>query len=186
MVLFASKMRNASDTGNLYTNALYKETKYMVWVTVEAWHVDTKSDKAPGARFGEFRDRAIHVTIYSAPDEGFATLQQDASPYSNLFLDSRVMTRGVLNKNRDIVSIGGMLYEMCITFQDEVYFNGMKEVLDNGKHRGASGQFGSVKVLCAEMCGYDRVMLEDRTSYVTFQLRPGSKPRRSLGEAVFI
>jgi len=83
--------------------------------------------------------------------------------------------RGVLDKNHDIVSIGGMLYEMCITFQDEVYFNGMKEVLDGGKYRGASGRFGTVKVLCVEMCGYERVRLEDFLSYVTFQLRPDAK-----------
>jgi hypothetical protein len=182
MVLFASKMRNASNTGNLYTDALCDKTKYMVWVTVEAWHMNTRNDNSPGARFGEFCDRAMHITIYSAPEEGFAKLQENASPYSNLFLDSRMMTRGVLNKNYDVVTIGGMLYEMCITFQDEVYFNGMKEVLDNGKHRGASGQFGSVKVLCAEMCGYDRVMLEDATSWVSFQLRPGSKYMYVLGQ----
>ncbi len=80
------------------------------------------------------------------------------------------------------MSMGGMLYEMCITFQDEVYFDGMKAVLDDGEFRGASGQFGSVKVLCAEMCGYDRVMLEDANSYVTFQLRPGSKHMYVLGQ----
>jgi hypothetical protein len=75
-----------------------------------------------------------------------------------------------------------MLYEMCITFQDEVYFNGMKAILDGSKYRGASGQFGSVKVLAAEMCGYDRVMLEDAVSYVTFQLRPDSEHMYVLGQ----
>ncbi len=92
------------------------------------------------------------------------------------------MLRGALDKDHDIVSIGGMLYEMCVTFQEEMYFNGMKDVLDNGEFRGASGQFGAVKVLCAEMCGYDRVMLEDNSSYVTFQLRPGSKHMYVLGQ----
>jgi len=92
------------------------------------------------------------------------------------------MMRGVFDKDHDLVSIGGMLYEMCITFQDEVYFNGMKEVLDGGKYHGASGQFGTVKVLCVEMCGYDRVMLEDNSSFVTFQLRPGSKHMYVLGQ----
>lgn len=165
-----------------YSNPIWDKVKYLVWVTVEAWHVDTKNDDAPGGRFGEFKDRAVHVTIYGAPDQGFEKLQEESSVYSNLSLDSRLMTRGVIDKDHDIVSIGGMLYEMCITFQDEVYFNGMKDVLDGGKFRGASGQFGSVKVLCAEMCGYDRVMLEDSASYVTFQLRPGSKHMYVLGQ----
>lgn len=165
-----------------YSNPIWDKVKYLVWVTVEAWHTDTKNDDVPGGRFGEFKDRLIHITIYGAPDQGFEKLQEESSVYSNLSLDSRLMSRGVIEKDHDIVSIGGMLYEMCITFQDEVYFNGMKDVLDNGEFRGASGQFGTVKVLCAEMCGYDRVMLEDSASYVTFQLRPDSKHMYVLGQ----
>ncbi|OGF82352.1 hypothetical protein A3B18_00150 [Candidatus Giovannonibacteria bacterium RIFCSPLOWO2_01_FULL_46_13] len=166
----------------VYSNPIWDKVRYLVWVTVEAWHADTKNDDVPGGRFGEFKDRLIHITIYSAPDQGFEKLREESSAYSNLVLDSRLMTRGVIEKDHDIVSIGGMLYEMCITFQDEVYFNGMKDVLDTGPFRGASGQFGMVKVLCAEMCGYDRVMLEDNSSYVTFQLRPGSKHMYVLGQ----
>lgn len=165
-----------------YTDPIWANVKHLVWVTVEAWYVDTKNDEVSGGRFGEFKDRTIRITIYGAPDQGFEKLQEESSVYSNLSLDSRLMTRGVLDKDYDIVSMGGMLYEMCITFQDEVYFNGMKEVLDGGKYRGASGQFGTVKVLCAEMCGYDRVMLEDSASYVTFQLRPDSKHMYVLGQ----
>jgi len=165
-----------------YSNPIWNKVKYLVWVTVEAWHADIKNDDVPGGRFGEFKDRLIHITIYGAPDQGFEKLQEESSVYSNLSLDSRLMTCGVIEKDHDIVSIGGMLYEMCITFQDEVYFNGMKDVLDNGDLRGASGQFGTVKVLCAEMCGYDRVMLEDSASYITFQLRPDSKHMYVLGQ----
>lgn len=179
--LWTGRVTFANNTEG-YSNPIWGEVKYLVWVTVEAWHADTKNDDVPGGRFGEFKDRSIHITIYSEPDQGFEKLQEESSVYSNLSLDSRLMTRGVIDKDHDIVSIGGMLYEMCITFQDEVYFNGMKEVLDGGKYRGASGQFGSVKVLCAEMCGYDRVMLEDSVSYVTFQLRPGSRHMYVLGQ----
>jgi len=75
----------------------------------------------------------VRVTIYNEPDEGFKKLKENASIYENLLLNSHVMMRGVLDKNHDIISIGGMLYEMCITFQDEVYFNGMKAILDSGK-----------------------------------------------------
>ena len=165
-----------------YSDPIWDKVKYLVWVTVEAWHADTKNDDVPGGRFGEFKDRSVHITIYGAPDQGFEKLQEESSVYSNLALDSRLMTRGVIEKDHDIVSIGGMLYEMCIAFQDEVYFNGMKDVLDNIEFRGASGQFGTVKVLCAEMCGYDRVMIEDSASYVTFQLRPDSKHMYVLGQ----
>jgi hypothetical protein len=139
------------------------------------WRADTKNKDVPGGRLGEFKDRSIHITIYGKPDQGFKKLQEESSVYLNLSLDDQLMARGIRDKNRGIVIIVGMLHEMCITFQDEVYFNGMKDVLDGGEFRGASGQFGTVKVLCAEMCGYDRVMLKDSTSYVSFQLGQGSK-----------
>jgi hypothetical protein len=85
------------------------------------------------------------------------------------------------DNNRDVTIIGGRLDELCRLFQEDVYFNGMKDILDQGNNRGASGQFGSVKVLCAEMCGYDRVMLEDAMSWMSFQLRPEAKMMYVLG-----
>jgi len=169
-------------TDGFYTNPIWNEVKYLVWVTVEAWHKDTGNDDGPESRFGEFVDRSARVTIYREPDEGFEKLQDASNVYEHLRLDSRLMTRGMIDKDRDILMMTGMLGELCITFQDEVYFNGMKDILDRGDLRGASGQFGAVKVLCAEMCGYDRVTLEDNSSYVTFQLSPESKHMYVLGQ----
>lgn len=165
-----------------YANPIHAIVKYLVWVTVETWHTDTKNEDAPEGRFGEFRDRSAHVTIYGEPDEGFEKLQEESSVYANLSLDARVMMHGIFKKDHDIVSMGGMLYEMCITFQDEVYFNGMKDILDGNKNRGASGQFGGVKVLCFEMCGCVRIMLEDPASFVTFQIHTESKHMYVLGQ----
>lgn len=173
----------ATKNGQTYSNPIWDKVKYLVWVTVEAWHADTKDDNAPGGRFGDFRDRSMKITIYGAPSQGFEKLQEESNVYTNLSLDSRLMIEGAIDNNYDIIAMSGMLSELCIMFQDEVYFNGMKDAFYAGKYRGASGQFGSVRVLCAEMCGYDRVMLEDDTSYVTFQLRPDSKNLYVLGQS---
>lgn len=174
-VLYTFKEINASGTGYLCSDSIAGKTKCLVWVTVEAWYMDTKDDDAPEGRFGKFVDRSLKITIYKKPTGGFSELHQRASVYEHLRLDSRLMSNGAADKDSDILCMNGMLYEMCITFQDEVYFNGMKEILDQSGVRGASGQFGPVKVLCAEMLDYNRVMLEDAVSYVTFQLRPDSK-----------
>ena len=147
------------------------DLKYFVWVTVEAWHSDKKNDDAPNDRVGDFKENIIKITIYSTPKQGFEKLERESDVYWNLLLDNKLMKRGVIDKNLDIVTIGGMLSEMCITFQEEVYLNGMKKVLDEGKYRGASGQFGTVKVFCADDC----ITLKDSTSYITFELRPCSK-----------
>ncbi|MFA5744995.1 MAG: hypothetical protein WC887_02170 [Candidatus Paceibacterota bacterium] len=163
-----------------YSNPIWDITKFFVWVTVEAWYMDTKND-IPKDRFGEFRDRSVHITIYGAPDCGFEKLQEQSCPAENLYLDSDVLMRATLINNHDIITIGGRLDELCRLFQDEVYFNGMKTVLDGGEYRGASGQFGAAKVLCAEMCGYDRVMLEDSVCWITFQLRPDASMMYVLG-----
>jgi hypothetical protein len=58
----------------------------------------------------------------------------------------------------------------------------MKALLDAGQFRGASGQFGPIKVLAAEMCGYDRVMLEDAVSWISLQLRPDCHHMYVLGQ----
>ena len=163
-------------------NPLWNKTKCLVWVTVEAWHKDSRKDDGPESRFGEFVERTIQLTVYGKPECGFEKLHENANVYENLRIDSNTMIQGALKKDHDLVSMNGMLYEMCIMFQDQVYFNGMKKILDNCNARGASGQFGPVKVLCAEMCGYDRVMLQDANCYVVFQLRPGSDSMYVLGQ----
>ena len=155
-----------------YRDPIWDKVKYLVWVSVDAWHVDTKDNDN---RFGDFIERIVTVTIYTEPEHGFEKLQEEASVYKNLWLDSDVMMRGALKNNRDILTINGMLYEMCKNFEEDVYFAGMKDILDKGPYRGASGQFGSAKVLCAELCGYDRVMLQDSACHITFQLQPESK-----------
>ena len=100
---------------------------------------------------------------------------------NHLELDTRVFTRAVFEHNYDIIVIDGRLAELCTLFQDEVFFNGMKDIIDKSGVRGASGQFGHVKVLCAEMCGYDRVMLEGADCWVSYQLRPESNTMYVLG-----
>lgn len=164
---------------NLYSRPIHTLVKHLVWATVEAWHQDTKDDDH---RFGRFLDRSVHLTVYTAPAKGFEKLQEEANIWENLSLDSKTLIRGGARGDHDLITMSGMLYEMCIWFQDLVYFNGMKKVLDEGKVRGASGQFGQVRVLAAEMCGYDRIMLEDAVSWISFQLRPGSKNMYVLGE----
>ncbi|MCC6934704.1 MAG: hypothetical protein IT406_03415 [Candidatus Yanofskybacteria bacterium] len=161
-----------------YTKPICDKVAYLVWVTVEAWHKMTGVAAAP---FGEFVDRLVEVTIYGAPDCGFEKLQEKSNVYENLHLDSNTLMNAMLDNDFDIISINGQLSELCQSFQDDVYFSGMKEVLDKGNVRGASGQLGPVKVLVGEMCGYDRVQLEDGSCWVSFQLRPGAKNMYVLG-----
>jgi|GEM_PF-1237182 len=160
---------------------IHNDVKYLVWVSVEMWYADTKSDNFV-ERFGKPLSRDIWITIYRKPEEGFLKLEENSSLVENLQLDSDTLMRAVFEKNQDILVIGGRLDELCKQFQDEVYFNGMKEIFNAGKFRGASGKFGSVEVLCAEMCGYDRIMLQDSMSWVSFQLRPGQENLYVLGE----
>lgn len=161
-----------------YTDPIRNKVEYLVWVTVKAWHKGTKDLDQP---FGEFVDRSAAVTIYGKPDVGFEKLQEQANVYDNLFLDSNTLMDGTFRKDHDIIVISGQLAELCRLFQDEVYFNGMKDVLDNGNVRGASGTLGPVKVLVGEMCGYDRIQIENDSSWVSLQLRPGGSNMYVLG-----
>jgi len=182
-VFYTSKMRNASNNGYLHANSIVDKMKYMVWVSIEAWHKGSGNHGGVeiGARFGKLTERSMEITIYSEPDEGFDKLHENSPLMNHLYLSSNVIMRAISTQNHDILAIDGRIAELCTLFQDEVYFNGMKDILDNSRCRGASGQFGPVKVLCAGMCGYDRVMLEDPNCWVTYQLRPGAKSMYVLG-----
>ncbi len=162
---------------------IFDKVKYLVWVKIETWHTDTKLDDfdRPGARFGELRERSFDVTVYKEPKCGFRDLSRHSSKAENLYLDSKTFIEAYHNKDEEILSINGRLDELCRQFQDEVYFDGMKEIRERGEFRGASARFGATKLLCTEMCGYDRVMLEDSVCWISFQLRPEATTMYVLG-----
>lgn len=167
--------------GGWYSDPYWDMVDNLVWVTVEAWHDDARNDDLPEGRFGELRSRVLDLTIFTKPECGFRELETKSCFEKNLRLSSRRVLAGHLAGNVDIIRMSGMLDEMCLQFGEEVFFAGMKDVLDQGPSRGASGQFGSAKVLAAELCGYDRVMIEDAVSSVTFQRRPDSDGLYVLG-----
>jgi len=160
-----------------FSNPIGDQVHSLVWLTIHTWHTNTGSLD----RLGNFLTRTVEVVIYLAPKEGFEKLQAESSFQDHVFLDSRFLMRGIFEKDMELCSMSGRLDELCTTFDDNVYRNGMANVLNNGKCRGASGQFGPIKVLCAEMCGYDRVMLQDAMSWMSFQMRPGTKTLYVLG-----
>jgi hypothetical protein len=162
----------------MLSNPLWDKVEYLVWVSVYTWHDHSGDFDDP---WGEFRNRTMSITIYSKPKCGFQELHEKANIYDHLYLTSQQLVEGAIRQNFDLITINGRLEELCTQFQDEVFFDGMKTVLYKGLVRGASGTFGSLKVLAAEMCGYDRVMLEDSSSWVSFQLRPGSERMCVLG-----
>jgi len=168
-----------TEDGNMLSGSLHDEVEYLVWVLVNAWH---KPSGNMDNLFGEFCDRTMHVVVYGKPECGFGKLQSSANVYENLYLSSDVLISAVFDKDTDITSIGGRLDELCTWFQNDVYFNGMQEVFRKGEYRGASGRFGSTEVLVAEMCGYERVMLQNECCWITFQLRPGENSMYVLGE----
>lgn len=126
---------------------------------------------------------SIRVTIYKEPEQGFKKLWEQSSVYESLVLNNWITTRDVFEKSTDVAIIYGMLREICIMFQDEVYFNGMKAVLDSEKYYKAFGQFGSIKVQCEK--GRDRlerVELKDVISSITCRLSPGSQCLEVVGQ----
>ena len=157
-----------------FSENLYDQVKYLVWVTVEAWYEFIKGfEDTP---FGDFIDRTMAVTVFTAPEQGFSKLQEEANVFEHLWIDNDVIMRGSMRNDHNILYITGMLAELCHQFKTDVYDNGMQEIADSHpKHRiAASGQFGPVEVLVAEMCGYERIQLDTDTCNISFQIRPGS------------
>ena len=176
--LYARSVLWGDRTGKLWSDSLHGVVEYLVWTTDCAWHVRTDNDAEP---FGELLEREMQMTVYKKPECGFMKLHEQANVYEHLYLSSRVLTNAVLDHDFHLNCISGHLGELCNLFQDEVYFNGMKAILDAGDCRGASGHIGGVEVLVGELCGYDRVQLTGPMAWVTFQLRPEAKLMYVLG-----
>lgn len=170
-----------SNSGSMYSNCLCDRTEYIVLVKVSAWYKDTRKDDRPSGRFGQFLGRHLGITVYIKPKQGFSKLREDASVYENLYLKSGILADGVIRKDIDYITICGMLGELARLFQDEVYSNGLKEMYDKFPTRGGSGIFGSVKVMATDLCGYDRIQLEDSNSWISFQKHDSSQWMSAIG-----
>ena len=165
-----------------FTNPFPEEKiNCMVWVTVQTWHKDTGDNSRAGSRFGELIEREMTITVYTKPKEGFHKLHEESWFGNHICLDSNMHVRALFQKDTDILDLFGRLSELCQLFQDEVYFAGMKEAFEKGPGRGFRGIFGSTEVLVAEMCGYHRVMLQNGSCWISFQLRPGATGMYVLG-----
>jgi hypothetical protein len=61
------------------SDPIWDKVAYLVWVSVSAWHTDTRVDGEPESRFGECLERNVEVTVYRKPDCGFRKLEERSS-----------------------------------------------------------------------------------------------------------
>lgn len=157
-----------------YSNPIWGETEYLVWATVEAWHENSKNPDAPNGVFGKFHDRSVYITIYGKPIEGFEKLEKESDMFTNLSLDEDTILFGIVEKNENIIRMVGMLDEMCITFQDEVYLNGMQRMLDGKGYWRMLDKQGNVIITCTGPYSSKYITLRDSASMVKFVQHRGS------------
>lgn len=157
---------------------LYAVT-YLVWVTVQTWYRAIPDDDWVADTFVE---RSVSITIHKAPKQGFQALEEDANVFDNLFLSSEVLSTGGRQADHHIIMISGMLAELAEFFNSEVYNNGMRDVaLGGGNWASGSGYVGSVRVLIGESCGYERIMLNNATCWLSLQTRNAGQSLYVLG-----
>lgn len=176
----------ATRNGSHMSNPMADKVTHLVWVTIWTWHKDTGTDGEPESRFGECLERRMRITVYRPPNDGFRKLEEESSVWSNLRLNKDVTLRAILDKDSEITQMIGCTWELCKMFQEEVWDKGMKQAYElfyeKSKIRGASGQFGPTEVLVADMCGYHRVMFQNSSCWITFQLRPSGTDMYVLGQ----
>lgn len=156
----------------MLSGSLYKETEFLVWVRVHARYDDTKDYCRP---FGTFRGRDLTITIYKKPAIGFEQLQHNASVWKNLVLTSDVLMEALFDKDEEVRLIDGSLIELAQIFWEEVYDNGVQEIIDADEKFKVTlkAQYGNVKFVAGDgICGYKGVTLEDDHAEIAFNQRP--------------
>lgn len=88
--------------------------------------------------------------------------------YSNIYLDDYTIANV---KDQDLIRISGMLQEIRLTFQDEVYLNEMKEIISSSRYPNKFNKFNTVELLNTESCGCEQIRLKDNLSYIAFKYR---------------
>lgn len=176
-VLWESKDFNVNNTSNTHSNCLWNKTKYIIWVTVKTCHDHTKDERRP---FGAFQNRSINITIYSEPDQGFEKIYRESNVWLNLYLCDWIEIP--FAEDKDIIIISGMLQELCNTFQEEVYFNGMRDRIKSEIISNPFDKFNTVEVFSNESCGVEQIRLADNNSYITFNLSSRAKQLYVAGQ----
>ncbi|MBN1584880.1 hypothetical protein JW899_00750 [Candidatus Uhrbacteria bacterium] len=139
---------------------IWDKVRYLVWVTVEAWHAHTK-----GELFSESYSRSVRVTIYRAPGQGFRRLYQSSSPYRNLSLDKRMVERSLKRGDCCVVGMLGMLYELGMSFRDKVCPNGVNRRPNSGGR--VFWIFENFWIERVVRAGHDRITIGEGPAYIT-------------------
>jgi hypothetical protein len=139
--------------------------KYLVWVTVDGRYMKTNPSETLQSGIGKLIDCAVAVIIYKKPAQGFADLETHSRRTDNLIITGDTLTYGVIKNDYEMIKIGGRLDELCQTFCEDVFVNGMyAQVVDSDCF--FSGRFGSVEAIYYQ----SQIKLRDSQSWITFQI----------------
>lgn len=141
-----------------YSGQIHDQVKFLVWITIHEWHKDTFMEND---RFGQYGHTDVQLTVYKTPDCGIRALHGELDFADHLTLNIGVLMRAAVRHDNQITTLSGRLEELCRLFEDDVYQNGMKELFEAGEHEGASGQFGSIAILCHQASGMLSIRLQD-------------------------
>lgn len=153
--------------GDMRSQPIFKDVKYLVWVTVVAYYKDSGDANDP---YGEFVDRTLEATIYKEPKEGFLKLERDSRLEDHLLLSNGVFMDDALRKNRQLDGVKAHLQELADIFYEFVYCRGMEEILEEVNFKGSSGEFGGVSVKAGWGLGRVGIGLSNSEIELEFQI----------------
>jgi hypothetical protein len=157
--------------------AKVQQIDHVVFVETEFWYPDTMR----GA-WQQYTSVKQIVTVYKEPDQGWQGLIRSATIEKNLELNTRLLTRFVCAKDDRFTQITANLESKAVEFGTKVFLEGLQEMYENGKHRGAEISFKEAELIMTDLCGYTRVMLTgDDGSWVTLQKHDDHKNFYVLG-----
>lgn len=145
---------------------------YCIWVEAYNWFTPpTKGQVQDGIYFGRYRSTDLRIVVYQEPELGWEQLMASANLHQNVTLSTSMLLRGSqqeynkrVDRYRGFISVSNNLQVLATAFQEEVYFKGLKEIIDQTEMRGMSGQFVDVKVLIYVLAGRIMFTLSDGTN----------------------
>lgn len=158
--------------GDTRSEPIFKDVKFLVWVTVVAHYKDSGDKENP---YGEFVDRMLKVTIYKEPKEGFFELYRSSRIDDHLLLSNRAFMDDAVRPNRQLDEIKARLQELADIFYESVYLQGMEAILEEVDFKGCSVELNGVKIRAGWGLGRAGVGLSNSEVDIEFNIIDDTK-----------
>jgi len=148
-------------------------TTYNYYQEIEDWY-----EKGLENQMGKRISKKIKIQIYLPPKIGFTKLLKKTDSMENIRLHMNDIIKSQILSDPIYDNVLIEINKLIKKFENDVYLNGLKDIIDKSTMKGMSGNFGSVKLNSFVMAGRIMFTFEKEKDDITFLCAENEIPSR--------